>query len=192
MTTALNLPTLVEVHRLLADHGFQYMIYGGWGLDIICGEQSRPHGDVDLFFWRRDYHRLRSLLISQGFTVYELAGSHLAVKSPFRADIVFLDDSRSEQIVGRASVFEVCIPRRGFLVWTYGSVDGHRLPVGCVEAVVRLYGHSPNSHPSDRALVAEIAAQCDRRLLGEIEWQPLPYDKHSVWTACGRRGSFAG
>jgi hypothetical protein len=183
-TQELDLPTLVAVHRLLADHGLQYMIYGGWGLDIICGEQSRPHGDLDLFLWRRDYHRLRSLLTSQAFTVYELAGRHLAVKSPFRADMVFLDDSRPEHIVGVTSVFEVRVPRRGFHEWTHGMVDGHRLPVGCVELVVRLCGYSPNSRPADRALVTEIAARCDRRLLDEIERTPLPYDESSVWTAC--------
>ena len=183
-TAEMDLPTLVAVHRLLTGRGLQYLIYGGWGLDVIRGGQSRPHRDLDLFFWRRDYERLRSLLTTQGFMVYELAGRHLAVKSPFRADMVFLDDSNTEHIVGVASAFEVRVPRRGFDVWTYGVVEGHHLPVGCVEMVVRLCGYSRNSPPSDRALVAEVTARCDRRLLDEIERVRLPYDKNSVWTAC--------
>jgi hypothetical protein len=183
--TDMDLSTLVAVHRLLADHGLQHMIYGGWGLDAIRGEQSRPHRDLDLFLWRRDYQRLRSLLSSQQFTVYELAGRHLAVKSPFVADMVFLDDnSGAEHIVGVTSVFEVRVPRRAFHDWTYGVVDGYRVPVGCVELVVRLCGYSPNSRPSDRALVDEITARCDRRLLAEIQRTSLPYDRNSLWTAC--------
>jgi hypothetical protein len=182
--TEMDLSTLVAVHRLLADHGLQHMIYGGWGLDAIRGEQTRPHRDLDLFLWRRDYHRLRSLLTAQRFTVYELAGRHLAVKSPFMADMVFLDDTCAEYVVGVTSVFEVRMPRRGFRHWAYGVIEGHRIPVGCVELVVRLCGYSPNSRPSDRALVDEITARCDRRLLEEIQRTSLPYDEHSVWTAC--------
>ncbi|NYF59049.1 nucleotidyltransferase domain-containing protein [Micromonospora purpureochromogenes] len=181
----MDLATVLSVHRLLTDHSFQYLIYGGWGLDIICGEQSRPHGDLDLFFWHRDYRRLRSVLAAHGFTGYELAGRQLVVKAPFRADMVFLDDSRAEQIVGMTSVFEVRVPRRGLRDWTYGVVEGHALPVGCVELVVRLSGHSPNSRPSDQALLDQIMARCDRRLLAEIEHRKLPYDDENVaWTAC--------
>ncbi|MGC1212338.1 MAG: hypothetical protein WA890_13850 [Micromonospora sp.] len=183
-TKSVDLSTVVSVHRLLTDHGLQYLIYGGWGLDIICGDQSRPHGDLDLFFWRRDYQRLRSLLTAQAFTVYELPGRQLAVKSPFRADMVFLDDSRAEQIIGMTSVFEVRVPRRGLHDWTYGVVEGHALPVGCVELVVRLSGHSPNSRPSDQALLDRIMAHCDQRLLAEIEHRRLPYNKNAPWTAC--------
>lgn len=183
-TTEMDLPTLVAVHRLLAQHGLQYLIYGGWGLDVIRGEQSRPHRDLDLFFWRRDYQRLRSLLTSQGFMVYELAGRHLAVKSPIRADMVFLDDSHAEHILGVASVFEVRVPRRGFWEWTYRVIDGHRLPVGCVELVLRLCAYSPNCRPSDRALVTALAGRCDRQLMDEIQPTLLPYDRNSVWTAC--------
>jgi hypothetical protein len=108
-TIEMDLATLVSVH-LLADNRLQHMIYGGWGLDVIRGEQSRPHDDLDLFLWRRDYHRLSSLLTSHRFTVYELAGTHLAVKSLFRADMVFLDNSRTDHVVGVTSVFEVRVP----------------------------------------------------------------------------------
>lgn len=183
-TTDMDLSTLVAVHRLLTDHGLQYLIYGGWGLDIICGEQSRPHGDLDLFFWRRDYQRLRSLLTAQQFTVYELAGRHFAVKAPFRADMVFLDDPHAEQIVGTTSVFEVRVPQRGLHEWAHGVVEGHALPVGCIELVVRLSGHSPHFRPSDQALLDRIVARCDPRLLAEIERRKLPYDEDASWTTC--------
>jgi hypothetical protein len=183
-TPVMDLATLVSLHRLFERHGLEHMIYGGWGLDIVCGRQSRPHGDVDLLFWRRDYHRLRSLLTSQRFTVYELDERHLAVRRPFRADLVFLQDRDTDPVVGAGSVFEVRVPRRGFENWVYGRVDSHPLPVGCVELVLRLSGYSPSSPPSDQALVAEIAARCDTRLLDEIEFTRLPYDKRSIWTQC--------
>jgi hypothetical protein len=188
-----DLPALLQVHRLLAGHGLQHLVYGGWGLDIICGAQSRPHRDVDLFCWQHDYHRLRSVLISYGCTVYELPGRHLAVKEPFRADVVFLADRPGTgQIVGTGSVFQVRVPRRGLRDWACGVVAGHRLPVGCVELVVRLSGYSPHSHRSDRALVAAITAGCDQSLLSEIEHIRLPYDPAAGWTRCEPGGLTPG
>jgi hypothetical protein len=179
-----DLATLLRVDRLLAGRGLQYLVYGGWGLDIIRGAQSRPHRDLDLFCWRRDHHRLRSALAGHGCTAYELPGRHVAVKAPFRADIVFLDDPGTGPFVGTGSVFEVRVPRRGLRDWIHGVVEGHRLPVGCVELVVRLSGFSPRSHRSDRALVEAIAARCDQSLLREIEHVRLPDDPAAGWIPC--------
>ena len=177
----LDLATMVGVDTLLSGHGVPHLIYGGWGLDIITGRQSRPHRDLDLFCWRRDYHRLRTLLAGNGISGYELPGVHLAVKAPFRADIVFLDDPDAGWVAGRASSFKVLVPHRGLRDWAYGTVEGHRLPVGCVELVVRLCRFSPHSRPGDRVLVEEITARCDRRLLGEIARTDLPYDHNVEW-----------
>ena len=177
----LDLARLVEVDTLLRDHGVRYLIYGGWGLDVITGRQSRPHRDLDLVCWRRDYHRMRALLAGNGISGYELPGTHLAVKSPFRADIVFLDDPDAGWVTGRTSSFEVRVPHRGLRDWVYGTVEGHRLPVGCVELVVRLCGRSPHSRPGDRALVDGITARCDQRLLDTIGYTRLPYDSGAVW-----------
>lgn len=181
-----DIRTLLQVHHLLAGGGLQYLIYGGWGIDIIAGRQSRPHGDLDLFCWGRDYHRLRSLLTHHGVSGYELPGRHLAVKSPFRADIVFFDDPSGRWVVGTTSTFMVRLPRRGLAYWSHGLLAGHRLPVGCRELVVRLCGHSPNSRPGDGALVKAIAARCDRRLLAEIVRTPVRYDGDGVWRPFGR------
>lgn len=42
---------------------------GGWGVDALLGEQSRPHGDVDLVVPRPDVPRVLDLLRDRGFAV---------------------------------------------------------------------------------------------------------------------------
>lgn len=187
----LDLATVVELDTLLAAHAIEYLIYGGWALDIIVGRQSRPHRDLDLIGWRRDYPRWRSVLTGHGISGSELPGRHLAVKQPFRADIVFLDEPRAGWVHGRGSVFQIRLPQRGLRDWTRGWIAGHRLPVGCIELVVRLAGRSPHSAPGDRRLVETITAACDPRLLAEIAVTTVPYDG-SGWLPLPPPGRKAG
>ena len=186
-----DLATVVELDTLLAAHAIEYLIYGGWALDIITGRQSRPHRDLDLFGWRRDYPRWRSVLGRHGISGSELPGRHLAVKRPFRADVVFFEEPLTGWVRGCGSVFQVRLPHRGLRDWTCGSIDGHRLPVGCVELVVRLAGRSPHSAPGDRRLAETIAASCDPGLLAGIEVTTIPYDG-SGWQPFGPPGRTAG
>src|SRR5947207_5395765 len=40
---------------------------GGWGIDALLGEQTRPHSDVDVVVARRDLHAARTQLEARGF-----------------------------------------------------------------------------------------------------------------------------
>jgi lincosamide nucleotidyltransferase A/C/D/E len=40
---------------------------GGWGVDALLGEQTRPHGDVDIVIERKDVPTLRHLLEAEGY-----------------------------------------------------------------------------------------------------------------------------
>ncbi|MBZ5562966.1 MAG: aminoglycoside nucleotidyltransferase [Acidobacteriia bacterium] len=42
-------------------------IDGGWGVDALLGEQTRPHQDLDIAIQDRDVPRLRQLLQQRGF-----------------------------------------------------------------------------------------------------------------------------
>ncbi len=49
--------------------GADYWLDGGWGVDCLLGEQTRPHSDLDLVLPRGDLDRVSALLESCGFTV---------------------------------------------------------------------------------------------------------------------------
>ncbi|WP_445256543.1 nucleotidyltransferase domain-containing protein [Nocardioides aurantiacus] len=44
----MELQDLVDLLDALDDLGAAYWLDGGWGVDALLGDQTRPHGDVDL------------------------------------------------------------------------------------------------------------------------------------------------
>jgi len=38
-----------ELYSLLVDQGVGLWVDGGWGVDALLGEQTRPHKDLDIF-----------------------------------------------------------------------------------------------------------------------------------------------
>jgi lincosamide nucleotidyltransferase A/C/D/E len=66
--------TAVEVVTIV-DHleaaGIEIWVDGGWGVDALLEEQTRPHDDLDLVVALEDVPRLRDLTAQRG---YELLG----------------------------------------------------------------------------------------------------------------------
>ena len=67
---------------MLERHDFDYLIYGGWGLDLLNGAETRIHDDVDIFLWHEDRERFRELLLAQKCGIEQVAliaplGMHL-------------------------------------------------------------------------------------------------------------------
>ena len=46
---------------------FEPRLDGGWGVDALLGEQTRPHDDLDLLVALDDVQRLREVLAARGF-----------------------------------------------------------------------------------------------------------------------------
>jgi lincosamide nucleotidyltransferase A/C/D/E len=57
----------VELYSLLADQGIGLWVNGGWGIDALLGEQTRPHKDLDLFVRLDDLATMIQVLIPLGF-----------------------------------------------------------------------------------------------------------------------------
>ena len=60
---------VIELLSALDDLDVHYWLDGGWGIDCLLGEQSRPHSDLDLVVPRPELHRITALLVSRGFAV---------------------------------------------------------------------------------------------------------------------------
>ncbi len=60
---------VVDLLDALDELGVRYWLDGGWGVDCLLGEQTRPHGDLDLVVPRDDVDRVRALLASAGYVV---------------------------------------------------------------------------------------------------------------------------
>jgi lincosamide nucleotidyltransferase A/C/D/E len=67
--------TAVDVLSLygeLENLGIILWIDGGWGVDALLGEQTRPHKDLDIAVQQKDVSTLRKLLQERGYTEIKL------------------------------------------------------------------------------------------------------------------------
>lgn len=55
--------------RALDGKGVVYWLDGGWGVDCLLGEQTRPHSDLDLVLHRKDVAGVSELLTTNGYEV---------------------------------------------------------------------------------------------------------------------------
>jgi lincosamide nucleotidyltransferase A/C/D/E len=60
---------VIDLLKELEDLDVHYWLDGGWGIDCLLGEQSRPHSDLDLVVPRPNLDRVRGLLASRGYAV---------------------------------------------------------------------------------------------------------------------------
>ena len=51
----------------LENLGIAIWIDGGWGVDALLGEQTRPHQDLDITVQQKDVSKLRQLLQARGY-----------------------------------------------------------------------------------------------------------------------------
>lgn len=59
--------TVIELLELFRAHGIGTVVDGGWGVDALLGEQTRPHDDLDIAIEHKDVPKLRELLGERGF-----------------------------------------------------------------------------------------------------------------------------
>ena len=58
---------VLEIICLMESEGIEIWLDGGWGVDALLGEQTRPHGDLDIALPHSDVPRLRQLLEARGY-----------------------------------------------------------------------------------------------------------------------------
>jgi lincosamide nucleotidyltransferase A/C/D/E len=58
---------VIEIVQLLNHNGIEVIIDGGWGVDALLGEQTRPHSDLDVAVEHKDVPKIRALLEARGY-----------------------------------------------------------------------------------------------------------------------------
>jgi len=59
---------VVSFYEQMAGDGITIWLDGGWGVDALLGEQTRPHGDLDIAIQGKDIDKMRQLLEADGFS----------------------------------------------------------------------------------------------------------------------------
>ena len=64
----LQLRVIHELTTVLQEAEIPHWLFGGWVVDFLVGEITRPHSDVDLIVWLPDAPVFRLLLARQDYT----------------------------------------------------------------------------------------------------------------------------
>lgn len=60
---------LMTVIQFMENSGILYWIDGGWGVDILAGQQTREHRDIDIDFDAEHTEKLLEMLLKYGYKI---------------------------------------------------------------------------------------------------------------------------
>jgi lincosamide nucleotidyltransferase A/C/D/E len=63
---------VISIYQRLATHRIRVWLTGGWGIDALLGQQTRPHKDLDVILLLGDVHRMCMLLGRDSYRLKEL------------------------------------------------------------------------------------------------------------------------
>jgi lincosamide nucleotidyltransferase A/C/D/E len=58
---------VVSFYDLAEQNGIEVLVNGGWEIDVLVGEQTRAHGDLDIAVRHDNVPKLRELLAARGY-----------------------------------------------------------------------------------------------------------------------------
>jgi lincosamide nucleotidyltransferase A/C/D/E len=150
-----NSSQVLAVLDLLAAEGVVGWLDGGWGVDALLGEQTRPHIDLDLAVDEQAIDRLVTRLRAEGYTVFrdELPGS-IALRHDDGREVdlhpltLTPDGGGDQQQPGGRPPWHYGPP-------TTGHINGRPVPCNSLDTQIRSHlGYQPddNDHADMRAL----------------------------------------
>ena len=67
-TTTLSAAAALALYAAITDGGIRCWVMGGWGVDALVAEETRPHHDLDLLVRVEDFPAFLDLLVGHGFS----------------------------------------------------------------------------------------------------------------------------
>lgn len=143
---AITAQQVLEILAVFSAMGAEYWIEGGWGVDALVGQQTRPHNDIDICFATNDETRLIERFEALGFRIIEDARpTRFVLKHPDGREIdmhpvVFDDSGIGLQLVPNGEPF--VYPRSGF---TIGTINARAVSCITAERLVAFHvGYEPD------------------------------------------------
>lgn len=154
---------VIELYKLFEKEGIDVWFDGGWGVDALLGEQTRPHEDLDIVVQGKDSPRLRELLEARGYKDVE--------RDDTSAWNFVLGDSKGHSVDVHAIVFDengngiygpverdVMFPAASLT--GKGEIDGHL--VKCISAEYMVKFISPWLYKLRDKDFKDVAALCEK------------------------------
>lgn len=147
---------VIDLMRLCEQNEIEIYVDGGWGVDALLGEQTRPHGDLDVALPHRFVPKLRELLEARGYKDVE--------RDDTRDCNFVLGDDKGHQVDIHSytfdedgnNIFGVAYEPQ-HLTGT-GSINGY--PVKCIPPDVMIEFHS--GYELDEDDYHDVKRLCDK------------------------------
>lgn len=152
MKPEMTAEALVGLLRVFVNAGIEVWLDGGWAVDAVLGEQTRPHKDVDLILRVSDLPGLREALQGRGFEVQD-GGTEsnfvLADRTGLEVDVhAVVFDQDGNGVYRMANGSDWIFPATGFS--GQGTVQGVR--VQCLSPETQVLCHAHGYVPTDKDL----------------------------------------
>lgn len=162
---------VVHIYQHLAAHSIQAWLTGGWGIDALLQEETRPHKDLDILVLVDDIVPMRDLLGRAGYGLKELWSENSWVVDSRGAEIptaFVLHDSAGREV----DVHAMRLDHRGNgvpawagegLVFKKEDLAGEGMIAGCavccISPQMQMRAHTgydlPQEHSRDLELLHE-------------------------------------
>ena len=120
---------VIKFYIELDNLGIEIWVDGGWGVDALLGEQTRPHTDLDIVIQQKDLRKVLELLRKRGYQNVERDDT-----SPWN---FVLGDDRGREIDFHVIVFD----NKGNGI--YGPAENRAMyPAGSLLGTGNINGHS--------------------------------------------------
>lgn len=147
----MNSGDVLGVLDLLSEGGIVVWLDGGWGVDALLGEQTRPHDDLDIVLKHEDLSHFTDTMTKHGFAPFRDDGPFnfvLADSGGHQVDVHLVDldttrtDDNGAEVYGPNGLeYEV-----GCLAGS-GMVSGR--PVLCCTAEFQVASHAAGYEPDE-------------------------------------------
>jgi lincosamide nucleotidyltransferase A/C/D/E len=161
--SAISAEDVADLYDRLDAAGVRIWIDGGWAVDALIGEETRPHADLDIAIEQKDLARLRAMLEADGYTDIPREDA-----SPWN---FVLGDAHGRRIDIHVIVFDTA--GNGILG---PPENGHMYPAGSLEGSGRIAGRPV------RCIAPDFLVQF------HTGYPPRPNDRHDVRLLCNRFG----
>lgn len=156
MVLVMQAEEVIKLYKLFQENDIDIWIDGGWGIDALLEDQTRPHNDLDIAVDSKDGAKLRELLEARGYKEKESPDSKefnfvLRDNNEHEVDVhTFEFDENGNNIYG------IEYPKES-LTGT-GAINGQTVKCIALEYVLKFHS---NYEPKEKDL-KDIKALCDK------------------------------
>jgi len=148
-------------------YGFNYFIYGGWALDIINGDRTRSHTDVDIVLWEKQRDIFKQFLERQRCTIWE-EGPKIVFGNEFvNGEAVFMKEDGGDCVL-EGKFFKARMPANLLIPFSKARIKNEEFSIGSMELIVKM-AQNFSRYPQDKQLANIMARECDKKIMDRIE-----------------------